>query len=229
MASHIGAAALAEPGAEAAEAAASAQVTTIPRVSFWCHSHSVWPSTNSRSWPGCSNLYRREYMRSSDGERRRFFCLICEKSNEPPWAFKHCLMMSVTRSLTHRVRTCTGRAWCCVLREDAREMPWSFARLPEPLECGPLPSGTRELCQRLELRAAARREQQPSECEVPRSKTASWDPSASDRHCPPFLRVRGRRGCQRGARADIASSSSIEINSPLPVVNKFACIGPIPG
>ena len=55
------AAALAEPGAEAADAAASAQVTTIPRVSFWCHSNSGWPSTNSRSWPGCSNLFRREY------------------------------------------------------------------------------------------------------------------------------------------------------------------------
>ena len=36
----------------------------------------------------------------------------------------------------------------------------------------------RELCQRLELRAAARREQRLSECGMRRSKTPSWDPSA---------------------------------------------------
>ena len=58
MASQIGAAALAEPGAEAAEAAASAQVTTIlfsrcqaivahaARMSLWCGvsaEASLWP------------------------------------------------------------------------------------------------------------------------------------------------------------------------------------------
>ena len=70
-ASQIGAAALAGPGAEAAAAVASSQVTTIP-FPFWCHSNSGWPSTNSRSWPGYSNLFRREHMRSSDGARPKF-------------------------------------------------------------------------------------------------------------------------------------------------------------
>ena len=68
MECQLGSAALAEPGAEAPDAAASAQVTTIPLGPFWCHSNSGWPSTNSRKLPGCSNLYRREYIRPSDGE-----------------------------------------------------------------------------------------------------------------------------------------------------------------
>ena len=53
------------------------------------------------------------------------------------------------------------------------------------LECNPLSSGPGELCQRLDLGAAARRDNMLSECGVRRSKTLSRDPSAERRGVPP--------------------------------------------
>ena len=72
---------------------------------------------------------------------------------------------------------------------------------PRPLQLRPyctVPGGSqavvpRELCQRLELRAAARREQRLSECGMRRSKTPSWDPSAERRRFPGSTKTLLRR------------------------------------
>jgi len=72
---------------------------------------------------------------------------------------------------------------------------------PRPLQLRPyctVPGGSqavvpRELCQRLELRAAARREQRLSACGMRRSKTPSWDPSAERRSSPGSTKTLLRR------------------------------------